>query len=388
MSTQKNFLYLAITLSLLTIASRATNNMVVTTLPDLGKYVFNFNNLIAGALDSLIYIATFISTSYLNPKFNPAIRRKMFIIANAIIALTLVGYYLSNIDLLWIITVVSGISFGLILPNLITSASLSNDKKTAERLLGLYSTSLSISLILGPSLESYILYVTGKDYRDVFLFFIPIALLGFALSWTMKFPDVKKEERGISVLKSKGFISSILSITTYNVPFAAFTAFLTIYGIEKFHLSPAVAYSAYIPFFALSFLTRTFMTIRPFNSLRMPLLVSILITIFGVVGMTFAPTVIIFLVSMALLGIPHGSIFPMSTIMIARSTTQEERNAVNSYFLAYNNILFTTIPAIVGYLSQLIGLSYSILILEIPVIISALIFFRLFWSDRIINFRE
>ncbi|AWR98247.1 MFS transporter [Acidianus sulfidivorans JP7] len=388
MSTQKNFLYLAITLSLITIASRATNNMVVTTLPDLGKYVFNFNNLISGVLDSIIYIATFVSTSYLNPKLNSTVRRKAFIIANGVIVLVLLGYYLSNIDVLWLITVISGISFGLILPNLITSASLTNDKKAAERLLGLYSTSLSISLIVGPSLESYILYLTGKDYRDVFLFFIPIALLGFALSWTLQFPNLKKEERGISVLKSKGFISSILSITTYNVPFAAFTAFLTIYGIEKFHLSPAVAYSAYIPFFTLSFLTRFAMTLRPFNSLKIPLLISILITIFGVIGMTYAPTVIIFLISMALLGIPHGSIFPMSTIMIARATTQAERNAVNSYFLAYNNILFTVIPAIVGYLSEIVGLSLSILVLEIPVVISAVLFFGKFWSDKIINSRD
>lgn len=379
---------MAISLSLITIASRATNNRVTTTISPLGKYTFGFNNLLSGLLDSVIYITTFISTSYINPSLSPQVRKKAFIIANLLVALSLVGYYLCNPNTLWLLLVVSGISFGLILPNLITSASLVNDRKVAERLLGLYSTSLSISLIIGPTLESYILYLTGKNYRDVFLFFIPIALIGFALSWTVKFPEVKKEKRGVSALKNKGFLSSALAITTYNVPFAALIAFLTIFGIDKFHLSPEIAYSAYIPFFTLSFITRMYITIRPFNSLRLPMLISIFITIFSLIGMTIAPNVPIFLVSMALLGIPHGSIFPLATIMIARTTSQIERNAVNSYFLAYNNILLTVVPIFIGYLSQIIGLSYSLLSLEIPVIASATLFFIKYWSDEIINYRE
>ncbi|WP_373468543.1 MFS transporter [Acidianus infernus] len=386
MSLQRDFLYMAITLALITITSRATNNMVTTTLAPLGKYVFGLTNLMAGLLESLIYISTFISTSYLNPRMNARVRRNAFIASNLAIVIILVLYYFSNAELIWLITPLAGISFGLILPNLITSASLVKDKKTAERLLGLYSTSLSISLIIGPSLETYILHLTGS-YKMVFLAFTPLALIGAGIAWTIKFPNVKREKYGLSVLKNKGFITSVLSITTYNVPFAAFTAFLTIYAIEKFHVSSAIGYSSYIPFFVLSFLTRSFMTIRPFNSLKYPLLISIIITAFGLGFMVFAPSFMSFLIMMALLGIPHGSIFPMSTVMIARATTQEERNAVNSYFLAYNNILFTSIPAIIGFLSGFIGLGYSMLLLEIPVIVSAVIFFVKYWSDPIINRR-
>ncbi|BDC19013.1 MFS transporter [Acidianus sp. HS-5] len=377
---------MAITLALITITSRATNNMVTTTLAPLGKYVFGFSNVMAGILDALIFMSTFISTSYLNPKMNAKVRRNTFIVANSAIAVILVLYYFSNSEIVWLITPLAGISFGLILPNLITSASLVEDKKTAERLLGLYSASLSISLIIGPSLETYILHLTGS-YKMVFLTFVPLALIGAGIAWTIKFPNVKREKYGLSALKNKGFITSVLSITTYNVPFAAFTAFLTIYAIEKFHVSSAIGYSAYIPFFTLSFLTRSFMTIRPFNSLKYPLLISIVITTFGLGFMVFAPSFTLFLIMMALLGIPHGSIFPMSTVMIARATTQEERNAVNSYFLAYNNILFTTIPAIIGFLSEFIGLGSSMLLLEIPVIISAAVFFVKYWSDSIINRR-
>ncbi|EZQ03225.1 MFS transporter [Candidatus Acidianus copahuensis] len=383
MDRLKSFAYMAITLALITIASRATNNMIVTTLPPFGKYVFGFSNLFSGFLDTLIYISTFISTSYLNPLLNPIKRRKAFIISNIAIVIVLIIYFFANQYILWLVTPVAGIASGLILPNLITSASLVNERRLAEKLLGLYSTSLSISLIIGPSLESYVLKIGGSEaYRAVFIAFLPIALLGAVLSFTIRFPDISTEKRGKNALRNKGFISSILSITTYNVPFAALTAFLTIYAKTKFDLPNDVAYFSYIPFFALSFLTRSYMTIRPFKTLRLPLLVSILITICGLLGIILSPSYLTFILLMAILGIPHGSIFPMSTIMIARSTTQDERNAANSYFLAYNNILFMGVPAIVGYLSSLIGLGNAMLLLEIPVVIASIAFFVKFWSDN------
>ncbi len=382
MSDKRSFLYMALVLSLITIATRATNNMVTTTLAPLGKYVFGFDNLLAGIIDAVVFLSTFISTSYINPTLQSSSRKKAFISANLVIFILLGVFYLSNAVVIWIITGIAGIAFGLILPNLITSASLVDDKRAAERLLSLYSTSLSISLIIGPSLESYVLSIFG--YRSVFLAFLPLGALAFGLSWYVKFPEVKRETHGISAIKNKGFISSVLSITTYNVPFAALTAFLTIYAIEKFGVPKDLAYFSYIPFFTISFLTRLSMTIRPFSSLRYPLLISILITLIGLTGMVLSPSFYSFLVFMAILGIPHGSIFPMSTIMIARSTSQIERNAVNSYFLAYNNILFVSIPIIVGALSQTIGLGDAFLVLIIPVIISAIMFFTRFWNDKII----
>ncbi|MBW9141533.1 MAG: MFS transporter [Candidatus Aramenus sp.] len=385
MSDKRSFAYMALTLSLITIANRATNNMVTTTISPLSKYVFGFNNLMAGVIDALIFLTTLISTSFINPSLSSSTRRKVFIVSNFAIMVLLLGFYFSTSITVWAVTAAAGVAFGLIMPNLITSASLVDNRKQAERLLSLYSTSLSISLIVGPSIESYVLSRAG--YKDVFLAFVPFSILGFILSWSVKFPETKKEVKGVGSLRNKGFISSVLSITTYNVPFAALTAFLTIYGIEVLDLPKSLAYFSYIPFFTTSFLTRLFMTIRQFESLRLPLLVSIIITVVGLTGMVFSPNYMIFIAFMALLGIPHGSIFPMSTIMIARATTTEERNAVNSYFLAYNNILFFVVPVAVGALSEVIGLGLSFLVLLIPVVASAIAFFVLFWNDEIISKR-
>ncbi|WCM36003.1 MFS transporter [Sulfolobus acidocaldarius DSM 639] len=383
MSGKRSFLYIALTLSLIAIANRSTNNMVTTTLAPLTKYVFGFNNFLAGVLEGLIFMATLISTSLINPVLSPSSRRKVFISCNFLISVLLIGFYLSTPLTVWIFTAIAGVAYGLIMPNLVTSASLVENKRLAERLLSLYSTSLSISLIIGPLLESYVLSIFS--YKSVFLAFLPFSILSFVLSWLIKFPDAKREIHGMSALRNKGFISSILSITTYNIPFAAFTTFITIYGIDELGLPKNLAYFSYIPFFITSFLTRLFMTIRPFRSLRYPLLISVVITILGIIGVVFSPNLALYLIFMALLGIPHGSVFPISTIIIARATSSEERNAVNSYFLAYNNILFFIVPIVVGALSQFIGLGYAFVALIIPVIITATVFFLKYWNDSVLS---
>ncbi len=382
MRRDTSLIYIALTLSLMTIAARATNNMVTTTIGPFSKYQLGFSNTLVGIITAVMFATTFLATSYINPGLNPSIRRKVFIISNLVVVSLLPLFYFSSYVSIWILSAVIGLAFGMIMPNLITAASLVNDRKAAERLLALYSASLSISLILGPAYETFIL--SKFSYNFVFLAFIPLAVLGFVLSWTVRFPDTKKEVRGSKALRNKGFISSILAITTYNVPFAAITAFLTILAVDRFHVPSDLAYSTYIPFFTMSFLTRLYMTIKPFRSLRLPMLISILITMITLAGTIVSPSYSVFLVLMALLGVPHGSVFPMSTIMIQRATSKEERNAVNSYFLAYNNFLFIAVPAAVGYLSNYIGLSITFGLLTIPVLLVSLYFFAKFWKDEIL----
>lgn len=380
---KSSLIYAAIFLVLITVSDRATNNMVTTTVPLLGKYVLHFSNTLVGLLSTVIFAFNFVATSYINPSLNAITRKRVFIISNGFIVLSLLLYYYSNVFTIWIISALAGLIFGLVMPNLITAASLANDQKSAERLLALYSTSLSLSLIIGPALETYLL--TRVGYREIFLWFIPLAMVAFILSTKLKFPEVKRESKGISALKNKGFISSILSITTYNVPFAAFTTFLAILAKERFNVPDFEAYSVFLPFFTISFLTRLSMTIRPFSDLRMPLAISIGITIAGLLGILYAPSYTAFLLVIALLGIPHGSIFPMSTIMISRATTIAERNAVNSYFLAYNNVLFLAVPAIVGFVSTYLGLSLTMTLLVLPVLVTAITFFKMFWRDKILR---
>jgi hypothetical protein len=58
----------------------------------------------------------------------------------------------------------------------------------------------------------------------------------------------------------------------------------------------------------------------------------------------------------------------MATVLIARASSVEERLALNSYFMAYNNFLFIVVPPVAGLLSDFIGLSEAFASLVIVVI--------------------
>jgi MFS family permease len=109
--------------------------------------------------------------------------------------------------------------------------------------------------------------------------------------------------------------------------------------------------------------TRLAMAIRPFKALFGPLIFSAAITITSLFVLSFIPSFYVFVFLMAILGIPHGSIFPISSMLIARGTKPEERSVANSYFMAYNNVLFMIIPVSFGFLSLHLGFQDSFALL-------------------------
>lgn len=377
------FVYFAVTLSLMTVAARATNNMIMTTISPFAKHSLGFSNAVVGLLAASSFVATFAATSYLNPRLVGKWRRRAFIASNGAIALALPLFYFSTSATVWLIASFAGFASGIVMPNLITAASTAKDMKSTERLLALYTTSLSASLIIGPFIETRLL--SFVDYRTVFLFFDVLAVAGFFLSMVVDFPEIRSESRGRTALGSSGFISSLLANSTYSIPFAAITTFLAIYAIEKFSVSSSAAYLSFIPFFTVSFITRLAIMIVPQTSLKPFFAASVTITLAGLIGMALSPSFTSFLIVMALLGFPHGSIYPMSTIMIARGTKREERSAVNSYFLAFNNIIFAVVPFIVGALSAVIGLGSVFLLLTVPVALMAGIFLARFGRDPVLT---
>ncbi len=345
----------------ITVTLRSTNNMMITTMPIFSKDIFNFSNVSVGELTALTYATTFLTTLLLNPRLESVQRRRIFIVSIAVIDVSLVLLYFSDSISIWPIAALSGVAFGMVFPNLVTSASLHGDHRAQMRLLAIYSVSLSLSLVIGPVIETFILPLVG--YRGVFLAFLPMGIIGTAVAPLVRFPRGSVERRGRKTLGNSSLRASLLSISVYNVPFAAITSFLVIYGEQNYHVSSSIAYSAFIIFFASSFTTRLLLAVRPMEGLRTPLVVSSAITVASLVSIPFIPTFYAFLVVMVFMGIPHGSIFPLTTMMIARGTEPEERNAANSYFMAYNNILFMIIPVAFGYLSSQIGFHDDFVIL-------------------------
>ncbi len=374
------FILYSVILILMAISMRSTNNMVVTTVPLYSKYILNFSYIGTALVTAIIYLGTVLATLLINPIMGSVLRKRMFIVANFVLTGLMISYYFSGDISVFIISFVIGLAYGIILPNIVTSATLYPDKTSREKLLGIYSVGLSFSLVFGPSLETYLL--TLVSYRTLFLFFAPLGLIGIVTSFFMEFPENKKETHGAFIRKNKGFVASTLTITTYNVPFAALTVFLAIFAETRFHVSSYMAYLPFVFFFAVSMVTRMYISIRPFKNLRNPLIFAPAITIFALILFPFLPDYAAFVAVMMLLGIPHGSIFPVSTVEISRGSTIEERNAVNSYYYSYNMGLFMIIPLIFAAIIPYIGFEKTFALLIIPVLASITIIYKKYWNDN------
>ncbi len=177
---------------------------------------------------------------------------------------------------------------------------------------------------------------------------------------------------------------SILTITTYNVPFAALTVFLAIFAETRFHVSSFMAYIPFVFFFTVSLFTRIYLSFRPVKNIRNILIIGPAITMIALIMFPFLPNYYSFLGVMMLLGIPHGSIFPASTFEISRGTSIEDRNAVNSYFYSYNMGLFMVIPLIFSVIIPYIGFEKTFAVLIIPVAASLIILISKYWDDNVI----
>jgi predicted MFS family arabinose efflux permease len=335
--------------------------MVGTTLPLLGKYVLNFSQFQIGLLVALLSLSSFLTTVLINAKLNSRERRLAFIFSSAAYTLTFIGFWDSNVLTIWLFSAASGATLGLIMPNIITSAGLFDDQKIRERVLSLYTITLSMSLVAGPAIESYLLKFLSL--RLVFLSFTVFGLIVLLFSLFLKFPEENRIKEKISVIKNNGFRVALLNILIYNIPFSIIISFLGIYEREYFRIGLAEISLIFSLFFFSSFISRLFLFIKPPQRIKVGMIVSISLTIAGILLMILSQNIIIFAISLVIMGVPHGLAYPLSVITLGRSFKPEHRNVANSYYFSSMMVIGIIVPVAGGFLIDNIGFKFVFILL-------------------------
>lgn len=351
-----------------TFSVRASNNLILTTIPLISKYYLNFNGIEIGMLAATAMGSTAIMSGFINSKLNMHKRRELFISSVVIYSFLEPVFYFSNIYSIWILVILSGFFFGSIMPNIMSSAGTINDKKLRERTLTLYTLSLSASLIIGPLIESYILLYF--DLNQLFIFFIPFGIIAIILSFKIRFPEENhKTEKKINVFKNEGFKLSVFNNISYDLPFALILTFGGIFARTEFNAQYSVVELLLSGFFGLSFLSRFFLTYRPAKRLYITTMTSVSITIVGLIMVYFSDNLITYFITISFLGIPHGLTFPTSLTALSRSFKKDEISVANTYFFALMMFLAVIVPSVSGLMVYSVGLRNTFLLFTIPVII-------------------
>lgn len=375
-STKLQFIQLLLIIVSITIAIRASNNMIITTLPLFAKYVLYFPPRLVGALATLFSLFTFISSGFLNSRLRVRIRRVTFIMSSFLYIAIFPLFYISTDITIWMISALAGFIMGFIMPNIITAAGLLKDRKARERLLSIYTLALSLSLIIGPILESFLL--DFLSLREIFLAFTPFGLATAILSVFIKFPDEQRESTKISVsnvLKNPGFKIATYNILSYNLVFSFLTTFGGIYAINSFHATYSLTTLLFSAFFVTSFLARLTLSIRPINKIWEGVIISIVLSTLGLTLIFIGKSLLLYVIALLILGIPHGLTYPLSLISISRTFELQFRNSANSLFFSVMMLIGIITPLISGFIVEIIGIKNTFTLL-IPFIILMLVLIK------------
>lgn len=364
MDSKHNFklLFIVLIIISMTFALRASNNMLFTMVPLLGKYYLGFQTAQIGILSALFGVFPFLVSAFLNAKLKSSNRKKFFVFSAFLYLVSFIMFYFANKINIWFLVSISGFSLGALMPNIITAAGLCEDRAKRERIIAIYTITLSTSLIIGPIIESFLLKFV--NLRESFLIFSIFPLVAFLLSFFIQFPtESESQDQKISVIKNPYFSSAILSILIYNIPFATLITFAGIYAKDVFNLNISTINLYFSLFFTSSLLGRLYLVIKPPSKIFHDMIISGILTIIGIFLMIISNSPFIFAISLFILGFPHGFTFVLSLISLSRGFDIDQRNKANSYFFSTVNIIGTLTPLIFGYILNFVSINLLFYIL-------------------------
>jgi len=156
----------------------------------------------------------------------------------------------------------------------------------------------------------------------------------------------------------------------YQVPFMAVISFGVVAAGHLYGMAPATAQLGISAFFAVSLSVR-FVLSTGWFTVRHPkraLLAVAGFSIVGVVLLGLGRSEASMFVALALLGLPHGLVYPVALALIAEETPSERLAHANATFSAWSAAATVVLPLLLGGLAALGGFRVMFLALLVPVV--------------------
>ncbi len=299
-----------------------------------------------------------------------------------------------------------------------------------ERAIAIYTVVLSISLAVGPLLETLILSIAHQAVRIPFVVFAVFPFLGAPLAivagrrqrpslpsrvgQTEPIADqdaglvptdlvvevsidevaavgldrtnplvgtegLHEQQRKSGLLSTHAGRMALVAQLLYGVPFAGITVFGALVARVGFGFSPAEAQLGFTVFFVVSFVARAAVAWRaPVTHKRGLLTVSAAMTVAGLLLLGLGRGGWALYLAMGALGIPHGLTFPLALSLVAEATPIAALPRVNATLLGIGNITTVIVPLILGsIIIPAIGYQNMTLVLLAPVLAFTAIHVRL-----------
>lgn len=309
-----------------------------------------------------------------------------------------------------------GAGGGLTFPSLASMVG-HHPSSAAQRRLAGFALALSISLCLGPVLDSGVLALTRDSLTRSLLFFtvLPVLSLLLVRAPAGRRPGGPDGGLGAGIIagtdpalpetvdpvpevpaaagptapgpaptdpapwQQRPWRLATAAQLLYQVPFVAVISFGVLAGEHLDGVRLPEAQLGISAFFALSMLTRAAVTTRHrVEHPRTAILVVAVLTLAGLVLLASGRSALWLFVALAILGLPHGLVYPVALGLIAEGTPPHLLVRANAAFSACTSAVSAFLPAVLGAVAAAAGLRVMYLTLLAPT--AAIGLLVAFWS--------
>lgn len=377
-------------LLILIFLSRASQNAGQTTFPLIGRDLLGMGQFAVGAAVAAAGLANVLFSTFLVGG-----RRRFS--ASALLAVgqtvALVSFVLLTVPAgrigLWVGAVGLGAAAGIVFPSLMTVVARGSGGRRTKA-LALMSLALSASLVAGPLLEAGALRGLGDSLRGGLGALVALPAAATVLAVRAARRDRRRLRVGDPVGERRrapageravppgsslagAFRLALTVMLTYQVPFVAIVGFGALLARRADGISASGAQVAFGAFFAASAGVRLLLAaLTPDRHLGRILASSAALTVLGVAGVGLARNFPELLGAMAVLGVPHGTTFPLASSILAEHAHADERQLVraNGRLMAGTNAASVIVPFVFGAVASVLGYRAMFLLLEVPLAVA------------------
>lgn len=352
---------------------RASQNMAQTTMSLLGRDQLGLPPAFLGLLIATSGLLG-VAASFVVGRV-PRGRERPVLLAGLLATAVAIGLYVVPFRPAGFIagTMLLGLAGGIVMPILATVLANSGEG-SADRRLALFTLALSLSLTLGPALESLLLAGNRTQLNRPFEFFALMPLLAagglLAANSTGRgalAPVGRRPSTGLGW--NRPVRAALAGQLMYALPFAALTSFGAIVFEDLYHLSPAETQAAFTCFFAASLLTRVALAWRgaPRDRVR-GLFGAAAITALGLLALLMGRDWPALVLAMVLLGVPHGAVYPLSLMLVSEGVDRADLGRANARFTGMTSLATVLAPLLLGWIQGNFGSEAMVTFTLVPVL--------------------
>lgn len=284
-----------------------------------------------------------------------------------LIFISTVGYYFaSDFNMMLALRLVHGVGYAVSYIPLITMASLSVPKEKISSAIANFAGAGSLGLLVGPIFSTAFVSLLGV--RESFL--IAAILIGLGVSVSVVVvrgrplvsADAPKTsisfQRIVSLAFSRRVLLPSICVFAFSYLYGVMISYAPLLGSSRFKIDASGITLVFFGYFAIATLFR-FLVARLLKtySARLLLAFGLLCSVIGLLLISVSWSLEVFALSFMIVGLGHSLIPTISTIVVARLTTGEERSLANSINQTYYDLGFLAGPLIGAGVVGILGIS-------------------------------